>query len=698
MPARHPARPSHRRAVLVYLIAIVGPTLVLLFLGLQSVQRQRQAINSLTESNLRLSGERLAGEMERRVWQLAEACLRDAELAPLRLREGEAETPETARQMRSLLNRVAARHPIARHFFLLQDNVVRFPVLRSPSAQPLDAYLTPANGQRFAALFAAAEQQEINQQRPDLALNGYRQCQALPVSASLQALALARVARCLQKTNQFSEAEQAYRELAQEYGDLSDPFHRPYGLTATLELDDLAKTQGRSDSALAALYRELAQGRWELSVEQSDYFRARLEERLKGSQGQFAETDFISHLEMARALQEGFRPHGLLRAGQVYADTFARGETHYQTYYTLLSGTPEAATLIGLVVNLSWAENHLLSQCRSELAMEESFGLRLRAASQAGFKSNTQETVATFKTIFPFWEITAVPARMPQIDARREMWVFTGATLLILSVLGLGVFLLLRDVSRELQLGRVRADFVSGVSHELKTPLTLIRLYGETLLYGENETDEERKSYYQIITRESERLTQLIERVLDFSRIERGQKQYHLRDGDLAEVIARTVEVYSQYLQRQGFTLAMDLATDVPPVRFDQNAVAEAVVNLLDNAAKYAGAAQWIGIRLYAEAAHVVFEVADRGPGIPPGEHEKIFQQFYRGREQEEKGGYGLGLFLTQHIMQAHGGRIELISENGEGSRFRLLFPVVVTAQQERHEVDPHRAPDLSSS
>jgi signal transduction histidine kinase len=696
MPARHPARPSYRRAILVYLIAIVGPTLVLLFLGLQSVQRQRQAISSLTESNLRLSGERLAGELERRVWQLAEACLRDGELAQLRLSDGEAETLETARQMRTLLARVAARHPIARHFFVLQDNAVRFPALSRPTAQPLNVYLAnqdQASGRRFAALFETAEQQELNQQRPDLALGGYRQSYALPVAAALKALALARVARCLQKTNQPSEAEQAYRELAQKYGDLSDPFHRPYGLTAGLELDDLARAQGRpvvSDSSLADLYRELAQGRWELSAEQSDYFRARFEERLKAPQARLVETDFLSHLEMARALQEGFRHHGPLRAGQVYADAFTRGQDNYQTYYTLLPAAREPGALVGFAVNLPWVESQLLPQCRSELGMEESFGLGLRAAS---FKANAQETLAAFKTIFPFWElrVTAARGRAQQFTARREMWVFTGATLLILAVLGLGVFLLLRDVSREIQLGRLRADFVSSVSHELKTPLTLIRLYGETLLYGESDTEEERRSYYQIITRESERLTQLIERVLDFSRIERGQKQYHLREGDLAEVIARTVEVYGQYLTRQGFTVETELATELPPVRFDPNAVAEAVLNLLDNAAKYSGATKWLGIQLRAEHDQAVFEVADHGSGIPAGEREKIFQQFYRGRQHKEQGGYGLGLFLAKHTMEAHGGRIELESESGRGSRFRLIFPAwsaqVADAENEKRGV-----------
>jgi len=234
----------------------------------------------------------------------------------------------------------------------------------------------------------------------------------------------------------------------------------------------------------------------------------------------------------------------------------------------------------------------------------------------------------------------------------------------------------LLEMTRNLeQANKLQADFVSGVSHELKTPLTLIRLYGETLLYGHGFSEDERQSYYQIITRESERLTQLIEKVLDFSRIDRGQKHYHLQEGDLGPVVTRTVEIYSQYLMRQGFSIQSELAAHLPIVEFDPDAVSEAVLNLMDNAAKYSGESKSINVRLRAKEGMVIFEVEDQGIGIPEGERKTIFQQFYRVRNGMGKGGYGLGLFLVKHIMDAHGGTIEVESEVGCGSRFRLIFP-----------------------
>jgi ligand-binding sensor domain-containing protein/signal transduction histidine kinase len=220
-----------------------------------------------------------------------------------------------------------------------------------------------------------------------------------------------------------------------------------------------------------------------------------------------------------------------------------------------------------------------------------------------------------------------------------------------------------------------QADFVSGVSHELKTPLTLIRLYGETLQYGAGSSEQERRSYCEIIMRESDRLTRLIERVLDFSRVDRGEKQYQMVAGDLASVVRDTLDIYGQYLHRQGFQVEVVVEPRLPVTRIDPDAVVDALLNLVDNAAKYSGEAKYVGIRVRSEGDRVVCEVEDRGHGIPPADREHLFRKFHRGRNAAGKGGYGLGLFLVKHVMDAHGGTIEVESETGRGTRFRLVFP-----------------------
>jgi len=237
----------------------------------------------------------------------------------------------------------------------------------------------------------------------------------------------------------------------------------------------------------------------------------------------------------------------------------------------------------------------------------------------------------------------------------------------------------LLETTRELgEANRRQADLVSGISHELKTPLTLIRLYGETLLYGGDESSEEdRCGYYQIITRESERLTHLVDNVLDFSRIDRGVKQYSFHEGDMASVVEEATRVYAQHLRRSGFTVVVDIASDLPPIRFDATSLSEVVLNLLDNSAKYCDGRKYISVSLRLESFNAVLEIEDQGIGISASEREKIFEQFYRGPNSTDKGGYGLGLFLVKKIMEAHGGSIEVKSEAGKGSTFRLAFPVL---------------------
>jgi signal transduction histidine kinase len=664
-------RLSHRRAVLLYLLAIVGPTLALLFLGLQSVRRQRQAVASLTASNLRLSGERLAAELERRVGQLAEACLRDKEIVRIHGLAGPPIASDEARRLRLLLEDIERRHPIADQLFVIQGDSVRYPILQAPEARPIDEDLAlerSVAGRRFGTLFAEAERLELLEGRPREALASYRKCSELSVADRLKAVALARVARCARKLGDRQAAGEAYQRLAERYGDLSDGFHRPYALVAGFELYDL--NSAGKEERLRALRLDLIQGRWELGADQADYFLAQLRERLPELPSPNRETGYLRRLELARSLQERFRAPRSLREGEIYSLAFTDKARPHQVSYTRVA--PEA--LVGLDVNLAWVEARLLPQASADAGLNR--GHIVRVAQRGSAKAGALQAGIPFQTLFPFWglSLTAANSVPASSSPGRDVAVFAGTTGLVLCVLGLGVLLLLRDVSRETQLNRLRSDFVSGVSHELKTPLTLIRLYTETLLDGEFR-EPERKGFYQIILRESERLTHLIERALDFGRVDRREKQYHLEQEDLAPFIAQTVQVYGEYLKRRGFTVETSLAASLQAVAFDPDAVAQAVVNLLDNAAKYSGESKFVGIRLLAEDSAVVFEVEDHGIGVPADEHEKIFQQFYRSRTRSGKGGYGLGLYLVKHIMDAHGGRVEVESEVGRGSRFRLVFP-----------------------
>jgi two-component system, OmpR family, phosphate regulon sensor histidine kinase PhoR len=329
----------------------------------------------------------------------------------------------------------------------------------------------------------------------------------------------------------------------------------------------------------------------------------------------------------------------------------------------------------------------LLPQCRGEVLGQESLisaTLAPARKSQPDEPAGSQAQRVTFPTVFSFLELQ-LPTALAQAtveSAHSEVLFAAGSALMTGAVIVLGLFLLFR-VSGEQRLVQLRSEFVQGVSHELKTPLTLIRLYGDTLMEDADFSDEERRSCYEVIVRESERLGRLIENVLDFTRVERGHTRYEFTEGDLAPVVSQVVETYGRFLALHGFTLQAILPKSVPKVRFSAEEVTQAVLNLMDNARKYSGGSNTITVRLWYEAEKVIVEVEDHGIGIPPEEQRMIFRQFYRAHPGGETGGCGLGLFLVSNTMEAHGGAIEVRSEIGRGSRFRLVFPVCSQVSQE---------------
>jgi signal transduction histidine kinase len=258
---------------------------------------------------------------------------------------------------------------------------------------------------------------------------------------------------------------------------------------------------------------------------------------------------------------------------------------------------------------------------------------------------------------------------------------------IILGVLSLlmigGLALTYRSVSKEMALARLKADFVSNVSHELRTPLALIRLYAETLELGRITIQEKKDEYYRIIRKESERLTALINNILDFSRIEAGRKEYDFRETDIAELVRNTLDAYRFQIEQQGFAFEQNIDSTIPTVRIDREAIARALVNLVNNALKYSSNEKFICVRLYRDEGALKLEVIDRGIGITRREQAKIFEKFYRTGDAlvHNTKGSGLGLSLVRHITQAHGGKVEVESTPGKGSKFTMSLPLAATTQ-----------------
>jgi len=290
-----------------------------------------------------------------------------------------------------------------------------------------------------------------------------------------------------------------------------------------------------------------------------------------------------------------------------------------------------------------------------------------------------------------------------KVQKEKELWIFpnynigislNGKTIgelvkqraitniIIISVLSLilifGVWFVLRNVRKEVELAKAKSDFVSNVSHELRTPLSLISMFAETLEMDRVNSDEKKKEYYSIISQEANRLGRIVNNILNFSRMEDGVRKFNIEEKNINELVERVYNNYHFHLKNKGFDFDYKLTDNLPKVKIDEEAVSEAVINLIDNAVKYSGEKKEIQIITGIDEKFVFIEVADKGIGIAQEDQKKIFDKFFRvstGLVHNTKG-TGLGLTLVKHVMEAHNAKIDLQSKIGSGSKFKLLFPI----------------------
>ncbi len=293
-----------------------------------------------------------------------------------------------------------------------------------------------------------------------------------------------------------------------------------------------------------------------------------------------------------------------------------------------------------------------------------------------------------FRDSLPNWRLAVY---QPAGDAlrtavRRQVSVFMAAFVVLCGVIVTGIAVTWRLMRRETEMARLKSDFVANVSHDLKTPLSVIRMFGETLEMGRVPDEPRRQEYYRVITREAERLSRLIDNVLDFSRIEGGRRRYDIVPTAVEPLVRETLEAFSWPLAQQGFKVDVTVAPDLPEVPMDADAVGQALANLVDNAIKYSADDRALTVEARVEGGELVLAVADRGIGIPRAEHARIFDKFYRVGRSETQGrrGSGVGLSLVRHVAEAHRGRVTVDSAPGEGSRFALRLPLGAAGSRAR--------------
>jgi signal transduction histidine kinase len=356
--------------------------------------------------------------------------------------------------------------------------------------------------------------------------------------------------------------------------------------------------------------------------------------------------------------------------------------------------TPEHPALAGFIYDTDYLKNTFFPQALNDVLPNQSksdashpqTAIMVRTekdqypmAASDYWSGGSAEVERPFEDVFPglILGIKLRGTTIANISDRfmRTSFLILGALSLLM---GAGMILTYRNVARELALAKLKSDFVSNVSHELRTPLALIRLYAETLELGRLSNPGKRQEYYEIIRKESERLTSLINNILDFSRIESGKKEYSFRETDVADLVRSTLESYRFEIEQNGFQFEQKIEGNLPALLVDREAITRSLLNLVNNAVKYSAAEKYLAVNLYCQNSGVHLEVVDHGIGIPAKEQPKIFEKFYRVGDPlvHNTKGSGLGLSLVRHIVQAHGGEVEVESQPGRGSKFTITLPI----------------------
>ena len=323
----------------------------------------------------------------------------------------------------------------------------------------------------------------------------------------------------------------------------------------------------------------------------------------------------------------------------------------------------------------------VLSPARILTVLDESGQPLITPAESAGRDWRRPAAAREVSELLPRWETAAYPTDPSALANRAQStrFILGGLILLLLVSIVSGGMMVLTTLRSEMNLARQKTTFVTNVSHELKTPLTSIRMFAEMLKDGRQPDAEKQRNYLGLMVSETERLTRLINNVLDFSKMERGKKGYTKKRLEAARVAEDIVESQRPRLEHNGFSVSFADAAGGAKVEADEEALKQALLNLLSNAEKYSGPARRIDVEVASGTGVVCVRVMDRGIGVPPAEAKKIFKEFYRVDRSlaSEAHGSGLGLAIAQRIVRDHGGDIRCLPREGGGSVFEVSLPKV---------------------
>jgi len=696
---------QHKKFLAIFFVVIFLPSIILAFFGIRAIQNERY---KLQQQNL---------DQQKQFVRSVQAGIRSLiERDSLSLKEFSLSKAILDQDYRAISNLITQR---LRDEFLFGQTVIWnyndqpwFPELQ-PFPPAANTLVVPEEWKEWQPDLEKAERAEFRRRNLSEAVTLYNQILNRAEDNQVKAWILSRLGRCEVKQKKFKQALIIYRSIIADFPDLLTESGRPLNLVTSLEMLDVLRLDKNYDCFLREslkTYNQLVKNVWSLDGDQIKLYRAMLKNMIDEVVAENLSNDIpdqyvdavddmqdlidkkLEIWRMAEVVRRNILPGTREKLGnfssgspQVQKNAFEFEDNDILVLLIPLdrNGSGQYREFLGSLLGISDLIEAIDSLVKENCPPGVSIILRSTLSDNIVFgnaEASQGSRVITdfFPENFPPWRLELYQTGGGGSGFFLYKNIFFWTILALLFILFFGSGLIIRTIIHEVNLINLKSEFIASVSHEFKTPLTSMGGIIERFLDDEVKDPDKAKEYYRILSHDSERLKRLVKNVLDFTKIEEGKREYKLASTDVVELVRREVESLEKENKSDGFKVGIEIDDNIPPVFADEEAMSQALHNILDNAAKFSGQEKKINVQIVRKENSVEIAVRDRGIGIPDYEQKRIFEKFYRGKQASSVSptGTGLGLTLVKHIMDAHGGNIIVRSKPGEGSCVSLILPI----------------------
>jgi signal transduction histidine kinase len=695
---------QQKKLLVIFFITIFLPSVSLSIFGIIALRNEKFRLEKQIENEQLQIADNIKGKIETRLTDIGEQLINLANYPSVRQKDHQA--------IKELLTELSKRDSLTGTIFILYRNEEPFFPLSRTGFQET-AY-------RPVAVYENLLQQQIkNAENAEYIRNDYLKAVSIYNDAllktnnqTIKARFLNHIARNLMKAGKFSEATDVYSKIINDYPNERTESGLPLEIHAMLQETDCYLKLGVKSSSISndlSVFEDLLADKWNLNESQFKTYASIVSERLTGllTESTGKSTENKSRFELLKKryqykigqwqtindIKSYIVPElsNYLQTNSFISSSFKFskriGNEDYLISAVMIHGQNQQdnTAILAAKLNNLYLQKKILDNSIKEIQPPENTSLcitSLSGDSIRGIKNNTPGAITTttlFDDNFPPWrlELTYVgPKGLGEISIFSNFYFWTIITLIIILVFGTA--LIVRIVAREMEILKIKSDFVSSVSHEFKTPLTSMKALTERLEKGKVTQPAKMNQYISIISRDIDRLIRLVGNILNFSNIEEGRKVYKKEETDIAIWLKEIINNYKKESIESDINISAEIGDNLPALYIDKDAMTQAIFNLLDNAVKFSKDFKMVRVTVEKNESSIIIKIKDKGIGFENDEKDKIFEKFYRGKSAVKYyiKGTGLGLALVKHAVEAHNGHIDVESEPGWSTVFSITLPV----------------------